>query len=1329
MDVENVSRESDSAPQPQPLSAYLAHPAIVILGDPGSGKTTTFRQLSASEENAVFATARDFLTFDVQRWNGKTIYIDGLDEQRATSPNGHHVLDQIRAKLDYLKNPMFRLSCRTADWYGATDAVALKEVSVDKELLVLKIEPLSEEDIITIAGEVLPSPEKFLEEAKQRDLYELLINPQTLKMVVKVVESGSWPETRTDLYQRACEILFSETNPAHLSHSISSVSKTKGLECAGLLCAVHLCAGTSGFSLTDAGATEGFPFFGEASGDLPAMTVTMRRRIFTSVGSESVTPIHRTIAEYLAARFLAKRIREDLPMGRVLSITTGHDGGTLSDLRGLFGWLATLCEEYGPVLFPRDPLGIIIYGDSGTLSPSSRRLLLNQLADLAARDPWFRTQTRSDRAFGGLAAPDMEDIFEEILNDPKKPFILTSCVIDAVANGHRLPRLTASLIAITRDRSRPDFLRVAAIRAVMHIVKADLPGIMLQLLSELNGGAIVDTQGHRLRGVILEELYPRFISSSEIVQHLVADDEHYVSVYTRFISQNLAHKTKADQLPVLLVALSGSSIVQRRHNRLTWQSLISGIILRILNENTDVGVDKIYEWLGFALDKHGHLIAHREELAEIKRWMEGHPLVINDLYRHWLSVTPFEKPFAELHYFYQRIGSPGMPIGFPQWLMALAVDLEDRRRADFAFIEAVRFSTVHQREDGPTVEELYFFTEKHPAFRDSLMPEMAWDIPDWRIEQANRRREEERRRTSDQQQRIHNLTARLDPLRAGKINSDSVHLAQLYFGLFDDVERGLDPKSRLITYTNEEIASVGVNNFIACLRTTLPSPYDIGLAQNESKHYQIGYVVLAGMDALYKDDLATIFRLPSATIQSALAFRYTRMASDNAEWVEEVIANRINDAADGLKQFWRALLSGGSKDIPGLLELNSNKSMRPIALRVAIPLLNEFPSCDSDCLQVLMECALLYNCHEELLEMARATLTDEEKRLAVEARTVWQTTAFILSPKEEESNLVQWVRVNGDQDIVMLRFVLPERFGGQDAIQHHLPPTALACLIRLSGPKFDSDAVGFSTIARGAAIIRYLIDRLKNVLSHEATELLVDLRSDPGLVGWAEYLSHAHVENCRLRREQTFTYPTFDQVIQTLSDGPPANAADLQALAVNCLNILGEEFRHGPTDGYKQFWNVDSYGHAIDPVPENDCRDRLLGHIRHRIMPLGASPEPEGHYIEDKRADIKVITNLLNVPIEIKRHYHPELWRAPIAQLKKLYVRDPGTQGRGIYLVMWFGIDYAPLPTPPLALDPPETASELRERLVSTLSQEDRVLIEVVVMDCSRPPKWRAGKK
>ena len=90
-----------------------------------------------------------------------------------------------------------RLACREADWFGANDSDHLKTVSPDGAVTVLRLEPLTGEDVrLDPAGRTSAStiPEDFIASARGKGVQGLLANPQSLKMLAVAVGSdGVWP--------------------------------------------------------------------------------------------------------------------------------------------------------------------------------------------------------------------------------------------------------------------------------------------------------------------------------------------------------------------------------------------------------------------------------------------------------------------------------------------------------------------------------------------------------------------------------------------------------------------------------------------------------------------------------------------------------------------------------------------------------------------------------------------------------------------------------------------------------------------------------------------------------------------------------------------------------------------------------------------------------------------------------------------------------------------------------------------------------------------------------------------------------------------------------
>ena len=131
------------------------------------------------------------------------------------------------------------------------------------------------------------------------------------------------------------------------------------------------------------------------------------------------------------------------------------------------------------------------------------------------------------------------------------------------------------------------------------------------------------------------------------------------------------------------------------------------------------------------------------------------------------------------------------------------------------------------------------------------------------------------------------------------------------------------------------------------------------------------------------------------------------------------------------------------------------------------------------------------------------------------------------------------------------------------------------------------------------------------------------------------------------------------------------------------------------------------------------ARDNLLSDLQEKMRPLGIDAQPEGQYANDKRSDIRVFYAGFNVPVEIKKNSHLELWSAIRDQLIAKYASDHKADGYGIYLVFWFGTEYTKTPHDERRY--PDNADEMEQWLKDSLSPEQARKISVCVIDVSKP--------
>ncbi len=274
---------------------------------------------------------------------------------------------------------------------------------------------------------------------------------------------------------------------------------------AGEIAASLLISGVPGISLLEDIQNDDFPSHRTVSfPDKDMILACLVRRAFSFIDSksESVSYIHRTIAEFLAAKCLAEKIRTGHSIRRIQSLisTKGHPA---PELRGLHSWLPVFLPKYSEVFIDDDPYGVLMYGDAASLSPSSRKTLLSALVTLSQTDPRFRENDWSENPLGSLSGPDMVELFQEILSDQDASFHLRSIVLGAISNGPQMPLMRDGLNQIVSDREASYYERSMAVEALLRVVpkgEQDLIDIFLTKLKD-------DAATARLRSKLLSRLY------------------------------------------------------------------------------------------------------------------------------------------------------------------------------------------------------------------------------------------------------------------------------------------------------------------------------------------------------------------------------------------------------------------------------------------------------------------------------------------------------------------------------------------------------------------------------------------------------------------------------------------------------------------------------------------------------------------------------------------------------------------------------------------------------------------------------------------------------
>ena len=1307
------------------LEHYRENDAYILLGAPGAGKTAAFKR-EAKRGGGHYVTARYFTRYDRPEWRDTTLFIDGLDEMRAGAEDGRTPLDSICAKLDLIGRPWFRLSCREADWFGANDREHLKSISIKGEIKVLRLDSLSGDGVREILAHQggIDDTDGFIATVRERGIDGLLVNPQSLLMLAQAVTGGSWPETRMQTFELACKRLVLEHNPEHqMANSNQDLSESELLDAAGRLCAVQLLTGSAGYVLLGDGEDSEYLGLQRISGGNQAtFRHVLGTKLFESPGENRVAPTHRQIAEFLAGRHLSQRIEDGLPVGRVLALMAGDDGGIVSELRGLSAWLAAHVKTNRGEIIDRDPFGTVFYGDVRAFSHEEKYRVLKYMYRETMKNPWLSSMHRIDSRLGDLANPDMKEIFQEILSDPGRDDArqqFTFFVLQSLVHGQGVGALSDLLMRTVKDDSWSLLVRCQALDTLLIRYQNQDMGTedLWALLAEIHAGSVSDPYGELL-GTLLRELYPRELPASDLLKYLKMPKNsslhgRYKSFWTRYLPENSNNM----QLARILDAIT-KHFGQLRPALRDLDEVATALLLCYLKTSEDVtSPEKLFSWLMIISD------LENPKSPEIRSWLTSHP----DIQKKMTAIG-VARCIQSSDFFHciqntndRLFTGVKRPPDFGYWCLEQAISAANPIVKRY-FIHQVADSVYDRSYNEHLSREIIEKCVISNHTLSNIFKERVKIRKDNNEEQQHL--QENRRSLCLQKWRgmtiLHEVALRENRCEPGILHQ----LAMVYFGGFSGIE-GNTPRERFRDILDDDETLVGavLDGLRGSVDRTEEVPHveEVLRLGKEGRLHPMAFPFLAGLEEIGgpSDERRMRQALASYYMWSATGFM-----KQPPIWYESALKDHADVAADVLIQTIQAESGSSSQGISGVDRLRDNDD---VARRAAKPLLEAFPTCCSTeqlrALGILLGAALRFCDAVEILKLTDRKIASRSMNTG--QRVYWLVTGlfaseYLNSAESYRERLKEYVSSKEHRIRYLTEFVdrigdwiYPERIGS-------LGTPALRLLIELMGSSYKPAKFDSRILDSKSHLILKLINKLASVPSPEASEHLESLAGDDTLHSWKSHLVDAAYRQNALRREANFHHPDIDRVLETIDGGRPANAADLAALTFDFLTELARNIRDGNTSDWRQYWNWDRNSHRqpLKPMHEDDCRDRLLSDLRIRVGRLDIDAAPEGRYAEEKRSDIRVSYGGFNVPVEIKKSKHRNLWSAIRNQLIAKYTRDPGADGHGIYVVFWFGREHCQPPESGLR---PSNAAELEERLRDTLSPEEARKIRICVIDVAEP--------
>lgn len=1347
-----TAHHADDSQESKPLADWRAVDAYVLLGDPGAGKSCSFEAEAAACDGLPLA-ARDIVAnIASTALQGKTVFIDALDEVRAGASDGRVPFDAIRAWLDRAGRPRFRLSCREADWLGQSDLQALARVAPGAQVTVLHLDALSPDDILALlqdrAAEV-PDPEAFLQQAEQFSLTGLFGNPLLLDLTIKAVaaDGNQWPSTRQGIFEAACRQLAIESADEHLAVNPPQPGGIdRLLDDAGLLCAVLLLSNRPSWAL-QAGA----PHDAVRLSDLPDVLplgharAALASKVFTTVAG-CAAPRHRSIAEFLAAKALAKRLAGGLPLARLLALLQGFDGKPVEPLRGLFAWLVVHQPRDRAQLIPLDPLGIVLNGDVAALGTAERLALLEALSDAARQDRGFRREAWVSHPFGPLATADMASTYDDLLRKPERDdghqaFI--DCVLDALRHGHPMPTLASALETWVEDGDAWLGNRQAAYDAWKHNLGFQ-PAKAQDWLDRTVAGTLPD-EDNRLVGIFLSDLYPLHLGPHEVFKFLRAParrHRHRIADYSSFWCYTLLRQSRPQDFAGLAdawVALRFTSAIDLQDHDL---QQLSGEVLAAALDHTiaDVTTGRLYGWLGIGQDEHGFSKLSNESGRQVRQWLEARPDQMKAVVAlGYQSIQPNEQGHRFFWEAEQRLHGAQKPRDWLRWLLNLAAATADEALAQHSFQE-VALAAMNPPADlaVPTMEEIEQWVDAHvqtqPKAPQWLAQSWTSTTEDWRGVQHRRQMKYLAQQTQAREARQQIFEPQLAALASSAASVGLLHqIALAHDKRFSDVH-GETPVQRVqdllvADVPTAEAALASLDQVL--VRNDLPSVDEILKSDAKGKYHLIRPAALLAATRSAEKTPGKPLIWPDELAQKLVAFYLTDGMGHLPGWYKTLVAQRPELVAPILVRYaGPKLRRKGSLSITGLWALSHEADHQPLARLVLPDLLARFPLRASAPARGQLNRSLLAALH--LLDDAQAAqiirLKLTQPGLDAAQRISWLAAELPYCADAADS-LAAWVGKN-ERRAVALGIALDEQ-GSLGRTLHRLSPPAVRRLIEVLAPitpREIGSQDGIVTAARHREqALRSLLGALSSNPSVQARDALRALAQSDRLGGWqADLAYHARAQQA-VAREALFQAASPAVVAGVIANLAPANAADLLAMVMQQLGDMEAGLRGADTYLLRQFWQDTADGDA--PKDENFCRDLLLDRLRHRLARLNIHVEREASAAADKRADMRAEFTRegqrVAVPVEVKKENHDKLWTAWRDQLQLLYTNDPAAAGVGLYLVLWFG--HRPRATPEGLK--PRDAKHLLDLLRERIPAAERHQIAVQVLDLSllSHPKRQLG--
>lgn len=1288
---------------------------IVVLGEPGMGKTKLLKELSANDGNA-FCRAQQLINRSRPKTllgDSKRIVIDAIDEVSAKS-NGDAV-DLVLQKLGELDYPPFILSCRVSEWRAAVSTQAISDQYDGATPLEVHLEPLDEDEqyelLTRLTGNALRA-QTLIEHFKRFGL-DFLGNPQTLELVAALSVDRSLPATSGALFEDAIETLRKEYNHSKQDQELPRESM---LDAAGAAFSALILSGNARIVDKPSGAVDltdkALPLSEVEAFDSGHVRQAANTKLFAT-DMDGLTYAHRRIGEFVGARWLS--IRADTRAKRKRLLEKFKSRGLVpASLRGIHAWLAR-DPQLADAVIEADPMGIIEYGDAEALDPNQARLLFAALERLAATNPRFIGWQEYHAA--ALVTPPLMARVTRVIEDRGAEFGLRLFLLQQLKGAPTAEGQRTLLRERMLDEAELYGIRHESAQVLISIGGENWSELLEALRQQVSENAL------RLACELLDDIGLEFISDEQIVAVIFA----YVGLSICSLEARSEHKTvlgvfypftkaiPVERLNGLLDQFTAqANFLLPETTNIETDELVDlqyTLVLKRLNDGGEIEPLRLWQWLE-PFDK--KISYHGDHGKDIGEWLKANPSVREAIQRYVLIDKANNKNIWQrawpLHHSSFNLYPTQAEI------VSLLQILDPNDRTDERWRELINLGQTWG-EEGEILRDAAKCFAHH---RSDLL---AWidglaerQIPAWEIRREKQKRERQAKQASRFAKHRRDFLVNLEEVKSGNINW--VHQpAQAYLKRFSDIGDSVPAHKRVSEWLGEEVALAAHDGFEAFFRARplRPSAKTISLSYAGGKRWAAGDIIVAALAERTRKLAKPFEGVSSERLAAGLFVCWREHISTHAGLTEltpqiEAELKRRGRWTQVVRIYIQPQLRQQKQHIDRLGKFMHDGD-NDFSAHLAENWLSQYPEMSNEAEVEMIDCLLRSNRHRVLKELfanrMKLEISDERKRN-------WHAVSLIVDFDEAHLRLNSIIEPE-------LIWHIRDRTGDNQHREKVAIPLSINQLswfittFRRRWPEADQPrgaTIGDINPYDASRYIQKLISRLGNNVSTEAVTALSALKDAPeDTYTWT--LRVVSAEQLQKYANEIYTPPTLNQIKMVLDGGSPGSVADLRAIIADELQELGSRLRGSSEDEVNLYWTDSG-----QPRTENECRDRTVSLLRGHLDPLSIYQANEADMPQNKRADIVFYHGGHLLPLEAKRQQHRDLWNAIDEQLEAFYTGHWQAEGQGLFLVFWFGSNYQ-IPAPPDGAAKPTNAIELQKKLDQhSAVKEGRV--EVVVLDLSR---------